>query len=217
MPEDFFKVTHSNTETTYYQISTIPTPMQATIHQIFNCSYSGSTGRLYLEGKAMELIAGKLAQLESCRNKRDSETTLRPDDIERIYYARELLVHDLEHPPRLIELARSVGLTHNKLTVGFREVFETTPFNYLRDMRICKAKLLLDEGMMNVTEAAVFSRILFSQPFRQGLRTVFWIAPGTYLRETNKNRVFKPVGGECPPASSYHNWSETPLMRTIYL
>jgi AraC-like DNA-binding protein len=213
MPDDFPNVINTRMGKNFYHTDTISPSMQATLHQIFNCPYSGSTGRLYLEGKTIELIACKLGQLELCRNKTGNKIVLRPDDIDRIHYARDLLARardllarDMEHPPRLIELARAVGLTHNKLAAGFREVFETTPFNYLRDLRLCRAKLLLDEGMMNVTEAAFSVGYSSLSHFAKTFKQYFGIAPGTYLREVNKNRIpTSPVIDEYSATSAHQD------------
>jgi AraC-like DNA-binding protein len=48
-----------------------------------------------------------------------------------------------------------VGLTHTKLNRGFREIYGTTVFGYLHQIRLEQAKLLLEEQRMNVTEVAL--------------------------------------------------------------
>jgi len=124
------------------------------IHQILNCPYQCPLKRLYLESKALELISHSLAQFVSPEYTLKNPSALRPDDIERIHHAREIISRDLENPPTLFELARSVGLTHTKLNRGFREIYGTTVFGYLHKIRLEQARLLLEEQRMNVTEAA---------------------------------------------------------------
>lgn len=190
MPPDLRSTADGTEEKNYYRIGTITPSMQAALHQIFNCPYHGLTRRLYLESRAMELIAYKLEQLRAGESRDNKKTVLRPNDIERIHLARELLIRDLENPPKLFELARSVGLTHNKLTLGFRKIYATTPFNYLRDMRLCRAKLFLDEGLMNVTEAAVAVGYSSLSHFAKAFKQYFGVAPGIYLREVDRSRVY---------------------------
>ena len=129
--------------------------MQTALHQILSCPYHGLTRQLFFEGKAMELIAYKLEQFESDPAKTKRHPVLKSDDIERIHHAREIMSHDLENPPTLFKLARLVGLTHTKLNRGFREIYGTTVFGYLHQIRLEQAKLLLEEQRMNVTEVAL--------------------------------------------------------------
>jgi AraC-like DNA-binding protein len=60
----------------------------------------------------------------------------------------------MEKPPHLVELARRVGLSGNRLSQGFQEIYGHTPFAYLREMRLNRARRLFLETGMNVTEVA---------------------------------------------------------------
>jgi AraC-like DNA-binding protein len=128
--------------------------MQLAIQQLLTCPYTGALKRLYLEGKAIELLAHKLAQLAT-PELRTPALKLRTDDLDRIRYAREILGRDLESPPRLLDLAHAVGTNHATLNKGFREVFGATVFGCLRQMRLQEARRLLEDEGLNVTEAAL--------------------------------------------------------------
>ena len=138
----------------YYHSSNMTPAMNVAIHQILNCPYCGPLKYLYLESKALELITHRLAQVVSPESILKNSFVLRPDDIDRIHHAREIMSRDLENPPTLFKLARLVGLTHTKLNRGFREIYGTTVFGYLHQIRLEQAKLLLEEQRMNVTEVA---------------------------------------------------------------
>ena len=102
-----------------------------------------------------ELMALLMEQEQALtRGQALSSMTLKPDDIERIHEARDILVRQMEHPPSLLELARLVGLNDYTLKRGFREVFDTTAFGYLHDYRLEKARQLLQERRLNVSEVA---------------------------------------------------------------
>lgn len=105
--------------------------MQLVLKQILNCPYQGITKRLYLEGKVLELIAIYLAQLEETKNQ--FQPKLDHQEIHCIYQASEILVMQLSSPPSLQELAKLVGINQQKLKEGFRDVFGTIVFGYLRD------------------------------------------------------------------------------------
>jgi AraC family transcriptional activator of pyochelin receptor len=128
--------------------------MDTAVRQLLNCPYSGPLGEIYREGKAVELIAHKLAQIEVSATAAPEFNQLRLNDLERVYRAKEVLIRDLENPPKLFDLARAAGTTHTQLNRGFRKVFGTSVFGYLRKIRLEKARDLMAKGAMNVTEAA---------------------------------------------------------------
>lgn len=182
IPDDFADIDSGSPSR--YQYTDVITPlMQAVVHQILNCPYHGLTRQLYLEGKAYELIAYKLEQSLSNKKEYQKTFTLRPHDIERVHHARELFSRDFQNPPKLLDLARAVGLPHPKLNFCFREMYGTTVFGYLREMRLNKAKSLLDEGRMNVTEAAYSVGYSSLSHFAMAFKDYHGVAPGNYLRE----------------------------------
>jgi AraC-like DNA-binding protein len=181
IPDDFSDI--ASVSPSRYQYTDVITPlMQAVAHQIINCPYHGLTRQLYLEGKAYELIAYKLEQSLSNKIEYQKTFTLRPHDIERVHHARELVSRDFQNPPKLLDLARAVGLPHPKLNFCFREVYGTTVFGYLRETRLNKAKSLLDEGRMNVTEAAYAVGYSSLSHFAKTFKAFHGAAPGNYLR-----------------------------------
>jgi AraC-like DNA-binding protein len=185
IPDDFADI--ASVSPSRYQYTDAITPlMQAVAHQIINCPYHGLTRQLYLEGKAYELIAYKLEQSLLDKKRHQKTFVLRPDDVERAGHARELVRRNLDNPPRLLDLARIVGLPHPKLNFCFREMYGTTVFGYLREMRLNKAKSLLDEGRMNVTEAAYSVGYSSLSHFARAFKDYVGTAPGNYLREVSQ-------------------------------
>jgi AraC-like DNA-binding protein len=189
IPDDFADI--ASVSPSRYQYTDAITPlMQAVAHQIINCPYHGLTRQLYLEGKAYELIAYKLEQSLLDKKRHQKTFVLRPDDVERAgharEFARELVRRNLDNPPRLLDLARIVGLPHPKLNFCFREMYGTTVFGYLREMRLNKAKSLLDEGRMNVTEAAYSVGYSSLSHFARAFKDYVGTAPGNYLREVSQ-------------------------------
>lgn len=125
--------------------------VSSALYQILTCPYENLGRRLFLESKALELIALQLNYLGEA----DPGGIPSVDrDYKKIYEARDILVSSMEEPPGLFELAKTVGLSHTKLNRGFHELFDTTVFGYLRTARLETARRYLLDGEMNVTEAA---------------------------------------------------------------
>lgn len=176
----------SGDEQRYCCRTALTTPdIQTIIRQIFECPYKGPLRRLYLESKALELITINLAQTTVepvCAGR--GCCPLRPHERERVHQARELVERDLQNPPKLLDLARTVGMPHPKLNSCFREAFGTTVFGYLRDIRLNRAKMLLDEGAMNVSEVAYEVGYSSLSHFAKAFKNQFGDLPCRYLRES---------------------------------
>ncbi|MEM9091951.1 MAG: AraC family transcriptional regulator [Cyanobacteria bacterium P01_F01_bin.53] len=160
-------------------------PMMATIlQQILHCPYQGIVKRAYLESKVIELTALVLdheivVQQEGKENKK---VFLKPEQLERIHYAKEILLRDLNNPPSLATLAHQSGLSEYMLRQGFRHCFDTTVLNVLRDYRLEMAKQILAE--QNITVAEVAHRVGYASLsyFSRAFKHKFGINPKNYQK-----------------------------------
>jgi AraC-like DNA-binding protein len=79
------------------------------------------------------------------RNRLDKTSSSRRDLLEAVdAYVRSCFRR--ESPPRVSELARTLGLSRRTLMKRFREVQEVTPSAYVKKMQIARAKILLLRG-----------------------------------------------------------------------
>jgi len=164
----------------YERFGTPLASMQMVLQQIWHCPYQGLTQRLYLESKVWELMSLVLNELDSDAVTAVTSQTLRPDDIERIHHASKILQARLDQPPSLIELARLIGINDHKLKLGFREVFGTTVFGFLHEVRLERSRQLLDTGTVNVTEAARAVGYTNRSYFATAFRRRFGMNPSVY-------------------------------------
>lgn len=170
-------------EQLYYQRVGTPTvAMQTTLHQLLNCPFTGITKKMYLETKVWELMALLIDQELKLNGEPRSPIPLKTDDIERIHHAKDILLQNHNNPPSLLDLARQVGLNDCTLKRGFRQVFGKTAFGYLHDYRIEKARQLLQEGNLNVTETARSVGFANRSYFAAAFRKKYGVSPKDYLR-----------------------------------
>lgn len=164
----------------YLQINPTTPTMQVALYQIFNCPYQGLTRAIYLESKVLELVALRLEQAIIGHSKSDSKR-LKPDDIERIHQAKDILLHNADNPPSLVDLARQVGLNDYKLKLGFRHCFGTTAFGYLHSYRMEQAKLLLEHNqLLSVKEIAQKVGYTNARRFAIAFKQRFGVTPQAY-------------------------------------
>lgn len=166
----------------YYWRSGITTAaMQTPLQQIIHCPFNGITRRIYLESKVWELLALLLEQELEQHQASTAMPTLKREDIDRIYHARDILLQRFDNPPSLLELARQVGLNDCTLKRGFRQVFGTTAFGYLHEYRLEQARRLLEEGHLNVSEVARQIGFVNRSHFAAAFRKKFGFSPKEYL------------------------------------
>ena len=178
LPSEFSRVSRSDrpTQQRFWQVTSTTVAMRSAIQQLLSCPYEGPTRWLYWEGKVLELIALRLAQVsESERH----PSALQPDDVDRIYCARDILLQRLINPPSLLDLSRLVGLNDYKLKKGFRQVFGTTVFGYLSQQRMKKARQLL---VQQQSIATVATAVGYASPtaFSGAFRRQFGVSPKSY-------------------------------------
>ena len=76
----------------FFEDHIMTSQMKATIYQILNNPHKGRVGNIYLESKALELIALRLEQVFSPDCSPRSRPPLDSEGRERVYRARDLLI-----------------------------------------------------------------------------------------------------------------------------
>jgi AraC-like DNA-binding protein len=106
--------------------------------------------RLFYQVRAQQLVYLLMEQL----NKRTGAPVRsnNPEEIAKVFKARQLLTEDLATPPTIAGLARGVLMSESQLKQAFREVFGVSIYQYFQNARMEKAKELLVEGGKTVKE-----------------------------------------------------------------
>jgi AraC-like DNA-binding protein len=107
--------------------------------------FAGSLMSLYREAKSLEFLTHLLGSLESAMPAGPVDLSKRV--LTKVEEARDRLVSDLRNPPGLHDLAGAVGLTAKVLNQGFRTLYGTTVFDYLRDTRLTAARRMIEDGL----------------------------------------------------------------------
>lgn len=157
--------------------------MRLALEQILNCPYQGTMKQLHLESKSIELLVLFLDQATTEAITAIPRIRLKPDDIERIHQAKQILTQQIDNPPSLLALARQVGLNECTLKRGFRQMFGTTVFGYVGDRRMEQARYLLLQGEMKVEEVAQAVGYANRSRFASAFRKKFGVNPKSYLIE----------------------------------
>jgi len=201
LPSDFGRVIRGCKEKCYYHIGEMTALMRVATHQVFKCPYQGFTRQLYFEGKVLELLAHLMVAFHP-ENLSILRSQLRPEERQQVLQARTTLIDNFKQPPSLLELSRKVGLNDYKLKIGFRQVFGTTVFGYLRQYRMEYARQLLEEGKMSVTEVSYSVGYCSLSHFAKVFSRQFGTKPGFYLSKMRKKTYMSPSHHQNPSCVS---------------
>ena len=153
-------------------------------NQAFASFFSNPRDTLFLEAKALEMIALQLRQLDVLTG--NTFGAGKPDyHTEKIHQACQILKKEMANPPKARELARRVGLNHNQLVHMFKQVLGVYPFEYLRTIRLETARKLILGRRCNITEAAFQVGYASLSHFTTSFRKEFGKSPKAYLKKSS--------------------------------
>jgi AraC-like DNA-binding protein len=166
----------TDTEGPHSLVSRAMTPqLYRLLEEIANADVKGPARLLWHEAKSLELVACMTDELVATAQVTASQLSI--DDVDRFERVRRQLVERLDRPPTLAQLARTAGVNETKLKSGFRALFGTPIFAYLRRARMEEARRLLLRRGLNVTEVA--QRVGYANPskFAAAFRREFAMPP----------------------------------------
>jgi AraC-like DNA-binding protein len=151
--------------------------MYGIINDMKTSPYSGYLKGVYLEAKAIELFLLQVKQLD--QQTAIKQSRLKPADIERLHAVKDHIDLYYDQPCSITGLARMTGINQMKLKNGFKELFDTTVFGYLSDVRMQEARRLLLDEKLYVNEVADRIGYKHAHHFAIAFQKKFGILPGS--------------------------------------
>jgi AraC-like DNA-binding protein len=162
----------------YHEILPLRADMARAAAALLACELSGSLRQLYAEARAYELLTLSIQALldaEAGLDRRDAGLTT--IDTEKLATARALLEKQFLEPPTIAALARDVGINEAKLMRAFKQVYGRTIFDFTQQLRMERAKKLLEASELSVTEIALEVGYEYSSNFTTAFKRHFGITP----------------------------------------
>lgn len=151
------------------------TPLMKTLlHEIVNCELQGIVKKLYIESKLIEVVSLVIDQATTTK---EPLVSIQTSDVEKLHYAKQIILDRLNEPCSLLQLSRMSGLNDFKLKKGFKQLFGTTVFGLLFDERMKLGKQLLLSGKHSVTEVAFMVGYKNPTHFTVAFKRKFGILP----------------------------------------
>lgn len=144
------------------------------ISEIKDCSRKGLYKKMFMEAKIIELL---LLQLEQLAESTERPISIKPKDVEKLYIVRDFILDNLTADHSLKELAKMAGTNEYTLKKGFKEVFDTTVFNFWADAKMKKAMEMLKNPDISIKEVAYEIGYKYPQHFTAAFKRKFGIVP----------------------------------------
>jgi len=171
----------SEAEYFFYQ-SAFSLGIHETLKELNEKDSEGLVKRFFIESKALELL---WMQTENYKNEQlygYDRFLIRNTDIKLLSKAREIIRNNLETNLTLKSLARSSGTNETKLKIGLKKMYSKTFGEILRNDRLTKARLILEEGSLSIKETAAKCGYTSVGVFSRRFKEKFGVLPGVYLK-----------------------------------
>ncbi|WP_287804368.1 AraC family transcriptional regulator [Diaphorobacter sp.] len=106
----------------------------------------GSISHLDAHIAALSLVGEHLRGLGPLAGSTPPSARWTPGDVEKLRQARDLMYSQMDRALTIPYLCISVGINEFKLKRGFREIYGTTPYQALLEIRMQRARQLLEAG-----------------------------------------------------------------------
>lgn len=132
---------------------------------------------LYLEGRAVELVAETMAAVLQADRSDAGSTLMTRQDAICLQRARDFIAAHIAEPLSVETIAREAGISASGLQRLFRIGENRSVFDYVRNIRLERAFAALGRGDVNVQEASAIAGYTSAANFATAFRRRFGIVP----------------------------------------
>ena len=107
----------------------------------------------------------------------------------RVQAVIDYMLEDLSRPLRLEEIAQSVNLSASRLQHLFKADMKMTAAQYLKSLRMQRAKQLIDSTFLNTKEVMQRVGIKDESHFVREFKKIYGLPPGSYKQRLPSPRI----------------------------
>lgn len=146
-------------------------------HQILECTFQGSFRRAFLSVKALELACLILFSVRRNCEDQLNGMSFSGGDFDKLARAKRYIERSLDESWTVAELASAVGLTRQKLQMGFRRIYGDTVGQMRDRLRLERALDLVRNSQMSMIEIALETGYEHPPSFTRAFKAAFGVAP----------------------------------------
>ena len=142
------------------------------------CQAEGNTLKIYLESKVMELLSLVVKGME--QEQKHISVKLDYKDIRNLRKTVTVMKNDLAAYPTGEELAQIAGMSTARYQLAFRKYYGTTPYEYLKELRLNQALILLKNSDYGIATIAAKVGYHNSGHFAKLFKKAYGLGPREY-------------------------------------
>ncbi|MFC3050681.1 helix-turn-helix domain-containing protein [Kordiimonas pumila] len=181
MPKDIRSFVDTGAPLPHTNVMLTPTAYLAA-RQLIECPFTGGFRKAFLRSKSQELACHILFTLFNEVDDQISDVVFTEDDYKKIYRAMRYLKHGLDEPANIPEIAYAVGMTRQKLQLGFKLVFGNTVARIRDNLRMEYALELVRNSNMPMIEIALETGYEHPASFTRAFKAAFGTSPANMRR-----------------------------------
>ncbi len=170
-----------------YAIHDLSSQTKIILAETLRCPYAGRMKMLYLEGKALELLAACVNTIREGENTSADFVKLSKMDMESIRHAKNILDNRMSSPITIAALARTVCISESKLKSGFKHVYGKPIYTYFLDKRMETARITLETQSVSIAQVAEFVGYESSSSFSKAFHKKFGFYPSECILSARFN------------------------------
>jgi len=147
------------------------------LNEINYCDFGGHLKNLYTKAKIIELLSLQLAQHEE---EKLIPSTLKPLEVEKMIFVKELIENNIADSHTISSLARAAGTNEQYLKKHFKLLFGSTVFGHMISCKMEKAKEMLLTGQYRITEIAERVGYKHATHFTNAFKKFFGCLPQSF-------------------------------------
>lgn len=138
--------------------------------------------KLKLQCLAMELFIKQIVQFDDDNLKNDNKTVLRIQELRRVEDTANFIKENFATELSVKHLSRQTGLNPNKLQAGFKYLFSSTVNEFVTNVRLEQANVLLKNKEYNVQSVVAAIGLESSSYFSKIYKKKYGITPKNYKK-----------------------------------
>lgn len=150
------------------------------VEQLLSGKFSGENTEIYRLSKCEELLSACLKNMTE--NPRLKPARIPLKEIDALYAARSILTAHIQQPGFPLHLAGQVNLSDYKLKNGFLQLYNSSPAEFLHQLRMERAMRLLYEDRCNIYDVAEQTGYTNVKSFITAFKRYYHVSPVIYTK-----------------------------------